>query len=50
MHNVFFFFFFASVFNSNTSCSPGTQTPEQVDRDGEQNEGLLIYEEMINSC
>ena len=30
--------FFTSVFNSKTSCSPGTQLPEQEGRDREQNE------------
>lgn len=27
---------FASVCNSRTCCSPGSQTPEQEERDGEQ--------------
>jgi len=30
--------FFASIFNSKTCCSWGTQTPEMEGRDGEQNE------------
>ncbi|KAK4832568.1 hypothetical protein QYF61_024186 [Mycteria americana] len=38
--------FFASVFNSKTSCSPGTQTPELEDRDRQQNEAPLIQREM----
>ncbi|KAK4813071.1 hypothetical protein QYF61_007573 [Mycteria americana] len=38
--------FFASVFNSKTSCSPGTQPPELEDWDGEQNEAPIIQGEM----
>ncbi|KAK4809960.1 hypothetical protein QYF61_002917 [Mycteria americana] len=40
--------FFASVFNSKTSCSQGTQPPELEDRDGEQNEGPIIQGEMVS--
>ncbi|KAK4827846.1 LOW QUALITY PROTEIN: hypothetical protein QYF61_021983 [Mycteria americana] len=40
--------FFASVFNSKTSCSPGTQPPELEDRDGEQSEAPIIQEEMVS--
>ncbi|KAK4827581.1 hypothetical protein QYF61_019483 [Mycteria americana] len=40
--------FFASVFNSKTSCSLGTQPPELEDRDGEQNEAPIIQGEMIS--
>ena len=40
--------FFASVFNSNTSCSRGTQPPEPEDRDGEQNEAPIIQGEMVS--
>ena len=39
--------FFASVFNSQTSCSQGTQPPELEDRDGEQNEASMIQGEMV---
>ncbi|KAK4806854.1 hypothetical protein QYF61_012575 [Mycteria americana] len=38
--------FFASVFNSKTSCSQGTQPPELEDRDGEKNEAPIIQGEM----
>ncbi|KAK4826152.1 hypothetical protein QYF61_005725 [Mycteria americana] len=38
--------FFASVFNSKTSCSWGTQPPELEERDGEQNEAPIIQGEM----
>ena len=34
--------FFTSVFNSKTSCSPGTWPPELEDREGEQNEAPII--------
>ncbi|KAK4827374.1 LOW QUALITY PROTEIN: hypothetical protein QYF61_017312 [Mycteria americana] len=40
--------FFASVFNSKTSCSWGTQTPELEGRDGEQNEAPIIQGEMVS--
>ncbi|KAK4810854.1 hypothetical protein QYF61_008826 [Mycteria americana] len=40
--------FFASVFNSKTSCSRGTQPPEMEDRDGEQNEAPIIQGEMVS--
>ncbi|KAK4822331.1 hypothetical protein QYF61_013030 [Mycteria americana] len=40
--------FFASVFHSKTSCSPGTQPPELADRDGEQNEAPRIQGEMVS--
>ena len=39
--------FFASVFNSYTSCAPGTQPPEPEDRDGEQNEAHIIQGEIV---
>lgn len=39
--------FCASVFSSKTSCSPGTQPPELVDRYREQNEALIIHEEIV---
>ncbi|KAK4832460.1 hypothetical protein QYF61_023507 [Mycteria americana] len=37
------------VFNSETSCSVGTQPPELEDRDTEQNEAPIIHGEMV-SC
>lgn len=37
--------FFASVFNSKTSCSLGTQSPDLRDRDEEQNEASVIQKE-----
>ncbi|KAK4806242.1 LOW QUALITY PROTEIN: hypothetical protein QYF61_013386 [Mycteria americana] len=40
--------FFASVFNSKTSCSWGTQPPELEDRDREQNEAPIIQGEMVS--
>ena len=40
--------FFASVFNSQTSCSQGTQPPELEDRDREQNEAPIIQGEMVS--
>ncbi|KAK4819995.1 hypothetical protein QYF61_017374 [Mycteria americana] len=40
--------FFASVFNSKTSCSPGTQLPELEDRDREQNEAPITQGEMVS--
>jgi len=40
--------FFASVFNSNTSCSWGTQPSELEDREVEQNEAPIIRGEMIS--
>ncbi|KAK4815154.1 hypothetical protein QYF61_017595 [Mycteria americana] len=39
---------FASVFNSKTSCSLGTQPPELADRDAEQNEAPIIQGEMVS--
>ncbi|KAK4823476.1 hypothetical protein QYF61_002523 [Mycteria americana] len=39
---------FASVFNSKTSCSPGTHPPELEDRDREQNEVPIIQQEMVS--
>ena len=39
--------FLASVFNSKTSCSAGTQPPELEDRDREQNEAPIIQGEMV---
>jgi len=41
--------FFASVFNSKTSCSPGTQPPKLEDRDGEQSEAPIIQWEMASA-
>lgn len=38
---------FASVFINKTIFSLGTQHSELVDRNGEQNEALVIHEEMI---
>ena len=40
--------FFASVFNSKTSCSRGTQPPELEDRYGEQNEAPIIQGKMVS--
>ncbi|GAB0207084.1 mitochondrial enolase superfamily member 1 [Grus japonensis] len=40
--------FFASVFNSQTSCPQGIQPPELEDRDGEQNKPPIIQEEAVN--
>ncbi|KAK4830258.1 hypothetical protein QYF61_009351 [Mycteria americana] len=40
--------FFASVFKSKTSYSPGTQPPELEDRDGEQNEAPEIQGKMVS--
>ncbi|KAK4826056.1 hypothetical protein QYF61_004171 [Mycteria americana] len=40
--------FFASVCNSKTSCSPGTQPPELEDRDGEHDEAPIIQGEMVS--
>jgi len=40
---------FASIFNSKTSCSPGTQPPELEDGDGEQNEAPIIHGEMVSN-
>jgi len=39
---------FASVFNSKTSCSQGTQPAELEDRDREQNEAPIIQGEMVS--
>jgi len=41
--------FFASVFNSKTSCSLSTQPPELEDRDGEKNEAPIIQREMVSN-
>ncbi|KAK4826428.1 LOW QUALITY PROTEIN: hypothetical protein QYF61_008961 [Mycteria americana] len=41
--------FFASVFNSKTSCSWGTQLPEPEDSDGQQNEAPIIQGEMVSN-
>jgi len=40
--------FFASVFNSQTSYSEGTQPPVLEDRDGGQNKPPVIQEEAVN--
>ncbi|KAK4811177.1 hypothetical protein QYF61_019808 [Mycteria americana] len=40
--------FFASVFNSQTNCSWGTQPPELEDRDREENEAPIIQGEMAS--
>ncbi|KAK4832459.1 hypothetical protein QYF61_023506 [Mycteria americana] len=40
--------FFASVFNSETSCSLGTQPPASEDRDGDQNGAPIIQGEMVS--
>ncbi|GAB0179390.1 mitochondrial enolase superfamily member 1 [Grus japonensis] len=40
--------FFASVFNSKSSHSQGTQPPEVEDRDGEQNEAPITQGEMVS--
>ncbi|KAK4827130.1 LOW QUALITY PROTEIN: hypothetical protein QYF61_014524 [Mycteria americana] len=40
--------FFASVFNSKTSCSLGTQSPELEDSDRQQNEAPIIQGEMVS--
>ena len=40
--------FFASVFSNKTSCSLGTQPPELVGRDREQNGALIIQGEMVS--
>ena len=39
--------FFASVFNSKTCYSLGTQPPALVDRDGEQNKSCMIHDEVV---
>ena len=39
--------FFASVFNSKTYYSLGTQAPALVDRDGEQKRPCMIHDETI---
>lgn len=41
--------FLAPVFNSQTSCSGGTQPPELQDRDNRQDEAPAILEEMVSS-
>ena len=40
--------FFASVFNSQTSCARGTQPPGLEDRDREQNEAPVIPRQMVS--
>jgi len=40
--------FFASVFNSQTRYSQGTQPPVLEDREGEQNKPPIIQEEAVN--
>ena len=40
--------FFASVFNSQTSYSQGSQPPVQEDREGEKNKPSIIQEEAVN--
>ncbi|GAB0175572.1 mitochondrial enolase superfamily member 1 [Grus japonensis] len=40
--------FFALVFNSKTSCSPGTRPPELENRDREQSEAPIIQGEMLS--
>ncbi|KAK4825595.1 hypothetical protein QYF61_000684 [Mycteria americana] len=40
--------FFASVFNSKTNCSLGTQPPESEDRDGDQNGAPIMQWEMVS--
>ena len=37
----------ATVFNTKTSYSQGTQTLELVDRDGEQNRPYIIHDQMV---
>ena len=39
--------FFASVFNSKTCYSLGTQSPVLVDRHGEQNRLCIIHDERL---
>ena len=39
--------FFASVFNSETCYSLGTQPPALVDRDGEQNKPCMIHDQIV---
>lgn len=39
----------ASAFNSNTSCSPGTQPLEPEHRDGDLNEGPIIQSQLISN-
>ena len=39
--------FFASVFNSKTCYSLGTQPPALVDGEGEQNKPCMIHSEMV---
>jgi len=41
--------FFASVFNSQTGYSQGTQPPELEDREEEQNKPPIIQEEAVNN-
>ena len=41
--------FFASVFKSKTSCSPGTQPPELEHRGREKNEAPIIQGEMASN-
>ncbi|GAB0207546.1 mitochondrial enolase superfamily member 1 [Grus japonensis] len=41
--------FFASVFNSQTSCPQGIQPPELEDRDGKRNKPPIMQEEAVNN-
>ena len=43
VHNAFF----ASVFNSKTSCYLGAQPLALEDRDGEQSRPCIIHDEMV---
>jgi len=40
--------FFASVFNSQTGYSQGSQPPVLQDREGERNKPPIIQEEKVN--
>jgi len=41
--------FFASVFSSKISCSPGIHTTDLEDRDREPNEATIIHREMVSN-
>jgi len=41
--------FFASVFNTKTSCFQGTQLPELEDRDRERNVSHIIQAENVSN-
>lgn len=41
--------FIASIFNSKTSCSQGTQPPELEEVAGEQNEGAIIQGKKVSN-